>query len=295
MIDFDLLNLRDFIPNLDHDPLPSPYNGWSLKGKNPQKIQELMPIWDFFYRYYFRVSSDGWQYINPEQKALLVGSHNGGLASPDMVMMIYDWFRHFGVNYPVYGLMHPLIWEVYPEMAKMAVEVGAVIAHPKMAIAAFQDNANVLVYPGGAQDVFRLHSERNKINLAKRKGFIKLALRENVPIIPVISHGAHDTLIVLADLYPQLKQLLKTFNLPWLFNKDPIVFPVYLGLPWGLGIGPLFNFPLPAKIHLRICPPIAFEKYGRKAACDKNYVNNCYQLVETKMQQELDQLVTEME
>jgi 1-acyl-sn-glycerol-3-phosphate acyltransferase len=287
--------LGNFIPHINPNSLSHPYNGWSLDGKNPQKIKELMPIWELFYRYYFRVTSDGWEYINPEKKALLVGSHNGGLASPDMVMMIYDWFRHFGTNYPVYGLMHPLIWEVYPEMAKLAVEVGALLAHPKMAIAAFERNANVLVYPGGAQDVFRPHSERNKINLAKRKGFIKLALRENVPIIPVISYGAHDTLIVLADFYPQIKELLKTFNLPWLLNKDPIVFPVYLGLPWGIGIGPLFNFPLPAKIHLRICSPIVFENYGRKVSCDQQYVQYCYDIVETKMQLELDKLVNEME
>jgi 1-acyl-sn-glycerol-3-phosphate acyltransferase len=287
--------IANFLPNINHDPLQYPYDGWSLEGRNPQKIKELMPIWEFFYRYYFRVTSDGWQYVNPEKKALLVGSHNGGLASPDMVMMIYDWFLHFDISYPVYGLMHPLIWEVYPDMAKMAVEVGAVIAHPKMAIAALKENANVLVYPGGAQDVFRPHCDRHKINLAGRKGFIKLALRENVPIIPIISYGAHDTLIVLADFYPQLKQLLKTFNLPWLFDKDPLVFPIYLGLPWGLGIGPLFNFPLPVSIHNRICPPITFERTGRKASCDRQYVNECYELVTTKMQQELDQLVAEKE
>jgi 1-acyl-sn-glycerol-3-phosphate acyltransferase len=116
-----------------------------------------------------------------------------------------------------------------------------------------------------------------------------------VPIIPVISYGAHDTLIVLADFYPQIKELLKTFNLPWILNKDPIVFPIYLGLPWGIGIGPLFNFPLPAKIHLRICPPIMFENYGRKVARDHQYVQYCYNTVETKMQLELDKLVKEME
>jgi len=287
--------LGNFLPHYNPQLVQPPYDGWCLNGKNPQKIKELMPIWEIFYRYYFRVTSDGWQYVDPTQKFLLVGSHNGGLASPDMVMMIYDWFSHFGLDHPVYGLMHPLIWEVYPEMARMAVEVGAVKAHPKMAMAAFQNNANVLVYPGGAQDVFRPHSERNKINFAGRKGFIKLALKENVPITPIISYGAHDTLIVLADFYPQIKQLLETFNLPWIMNKDPIVFPVYLGLPWVIGIGPLFNIPLPSKIHLRICPPIVFEKYGRQASCDRNYVNYCYDLVTNKMQKELDQLVQEFE
>jgi 1-acyl-sn-glycerol-3-phosphate acyltransferase len=61
------------------------------------------------------------------------------------------------------------------------------------------------------------------IHFAGRKGFIKLALREGVPIIPAISHGAHDTLIVLADYYPVLRQLHE-WGMPWLFGLDPIVF-----------------------------------------------------------------------
>jgi 1-acyl-sn-glycerol-3-phosphate acyltransferase len=96
--------------------------------------------------------------------------------------------------------MHPTVWQVSPDVASMAVECGALKAHPKMAIAALRKNAPVLVYPGGAQDVFRPHHLRDKIYFAGRKGFIKLALPEEVPIVPIISHGAHDTLIVLADL-----------------------------------------------------------------------------------------------
>nr|MDJ0682146.1 glycerol acyltransferase [Xenococcaceae cyanobacterium MO_167.B52] len=124
------------------------------------------------------------------------------------------------------------------------------------------------------------------------KGFIKLALRQKVPIIPIISTGAHDTLIVLADFYEQAQQLHR-WGMPWLLNLDPQVFPIYLGLPWGLAIGPLPNIPLPVPIRLRVCPPICFEKYGKKAASDRDYVASCYQLVVSQMQQELDNLIAE--
>jgi 1-acyl-sn-glycerol-3-phosphate acyltransferase len=69
------------------------------------------------------------------------------------------------------------------------------------------------------------------------------------------------------------------------------VFPIYLGLPWGLSLGPLPNIPFPVTIHTRVCPPIKFEHYGRDAASDRNYVNECYELVVKQMQQELDQLI----
>ncbi len=164
------------------------------------------------------------------------------------------------------------------------------MAHPKMAYAALRSGASVLVYPGGAEDVFRAHSLRNQIYFAGRQGFIKLALRERVPIVPVISTGAHDTLIVLTECY-EIVQQLHEWGMPWLFGIDPVVFPIYLGLPWGLSFGPLPNIPLPVTIHTRICSPIKFESYGREAACDREYVNQCYEIVVSQMQQELDQLV----
>jgi len=166
-------------------------------------------------------------------------------------------------------------------------------ADPRMAIPALRRGACVLVYPGGGQEVFRPYWERDQVKFYGRQGFIKLALRENVPIIPIVSWGAHETLFVLADIYEPMKAFLETLNLPWLFNLDPEVFPIYLGLPWGICFGPLLNFPLPAKIHLRICPPIVFERCGRYAAQDSNYVEQCYHTVLQQMQGNLNQLIAE--
>jgi len=265
-------------------------SGWSLDERDPRFIKFLMPLIGFLYRYYFRVQTSGWENIPLQKKVLFVGSHNGGLAAPDMMMMMYDWFCRFGVDRPVYGLMHPKVWQVSPPIAQLAAKTGAIVAHPKMAYAALRSGASLLVYPGGAEDVFRPHSLRHKIYFAGRKAFIKLALRENVPIVPVISVGAHDTLIVLADCY-KIVQQLHEWGMPWLLGIDPVVFPIYLGLPWGLAFGPLPNIPLPVPIYTRVCPPIIFERYGKEAASDRQYVNECYELVTSQMQQELDNLV----
>jgi 1-acyl-sn-glycerol-3-phosphate acyltransferase len=264
--------------------------GWSLDERDPKFIESLMPLLGFLYKYYFQVQTSGWENIPSQEKVLFVGSHNGGLAAPDMGMVMYDWFKRFGAQKPVYGLMHPKVWQVSQPLAQLAAKAGAIIAHPKMAYTALRSGASVLVYPGGAEDVFRPHNLRNKIYFAGRQGFIKLALRENVPIVPVISWGAHDTLIVLADLYKVVQQLHE-WGMPWLLGIDPEVFPIYLGLPWGLAIGPLPNIPLPVPMYTRVCPPIVFERYGREAASDRHYVNECYELVVSQMQEELDTLV----
>lgn len=265
-------------------------DGCSLEHRNPQTIESLMPIWDWFYHHYFQVKTEGWEWVPSEGKLLVVGTHNGGLASPDMFMFMYDWFCRYGVERLAYGLMHPTVWKVAPEVAGMAVQCGAIKAQPKMAIKALQRHAAVLVYPGGAQDAFRPHKLRNQVYFAERKGFIKIALKEEVPILPIISHGAHDTLLVLGNFYEQMRQLHLS-GLPWLFDIDPVVFPIYLGLPWGLGIGPLPNLPLPHPIYTRVCPPIIFERYGHEASQDRDYVDECYHLVKNKMQESLDQLI----
>ncbi|MGB7412792.1 MAG: phospholipid/glycerol acyltransferase [Thermosynechococcaceae cyanobacterium] len=274
-------------------PKDSPKLGWSLDYRDPQVIRRMMPLLDWLYHTYFQVQTSGWHHV-PEGPVLMVGSHNGGLAAPDMYMSMYDWVRQFGIERSIYGLLHPGIWQAFkatcPPLAQLAGQIGCVMAHPKMAIAAFRSGSSILVYPGGAQDVFRPYWQRNKINLAGRTGFIKLALEQEVPIVPLISNGAHETLIVLADFYGFIEQL-HDWGMPWLGGIDPDVFPVYLGLPWGVAFGPLPNIPLPVPIQTRVCPPIVFERYGYEVACDRNYVNTCYEKVRTHMQHELDQLV----
>ncbi|WP_299402322.1 lysophospholipid acyltransferase family protein [Acaryochloris sp. IP29b_bin.148] len=270
---------------------PKPRQGWSLEDRDPAVIAAVMPRWQWFYDYYFRVQTSGWHHV-PSEKALFVGTHNGGLAAPDLHMLMYDWFYRFGAERPIYGLMHKSMWRVSPRVAEFATLAGAIRAYPTMAKAAFQRGASVAVFPGGAQDVFRPHRLRDRIYFCDRKGFIKLALQEAVPIVPFISWGAHDTLLVLADGYEFIKQL-HDLGLPWLFDTDPTVFPIYLGLPWGLSLGPLPNLPLPSQIHTQICPPIHFEHYGRQAAKDRTYVQDCYDQVVSKMQFALDQLILE--
>lgn len=264
---------------------------WSLKQRDPQAIRALMPILGWFYHHYFQVQSDGWEHMPPKGKVLIVASHNGGLAMPDAFMLMYDWFQHFGIDRPAYGLLYAKAWDT--PFSHYAAKFGALVAHPQAAIAALQKEAAVLVYPGAVEDLFRPYSQRHQICLNNQKGFIKLALREEAPLVPVVSTGAHETLIILENFRPQFQHLyqqLQTLGLPGI-KQMPDTFPIYLGLPWGLGIGPLPNFPLPVPIRLRICSPVIFERYGPEAVKDQSYVDACYEQVRDHMQAELDRLV----
>ncbi len=257
--------------------------------RDPQVIQQLMPSWEWFYKYYFRVQTSGWEHIPEQGQMLFVGSHNGGLACPDLPMLLYDWFKRFGYDRPVYGLTHSKIWKAFPVVVDLAEKVGAIPFHPRNAMAVLEQGDSLLVYPGGGEDTFRPHRLRDRIYFQNRTGFIRLALWHNVPIIPTVSWGAHDTLIVLEDCYSQAKSLHER-GVPWPLGIDPEVVPIYLGWPWGLAIGPIPNIPMPAQIKTRVCPPIRFERTGYEASRDKAYVQACYQRVVAEMQRELDAL-----
>jgi 1-acyl-sn-glycerol-3-phosphate acyltransferase len=132
----------------------------TLNHRNPSTIDALMPIWGWLYQHYFRVTSDGWQHIPENQPFLAVASHNGGLAAPDMYMLMYEWFHRYGTEQPIYGLMHPEVWTVSEPIARMAMECGALAANPQSAMRVLRQGSPVLVYPGGIEDVFRPHRWR---------------------------------------------------------------------------------------------------------------------------------------
>ncbi|MGB6017079.1 MAG: glycerol acyltransferase, partial [Nodosilinea sp.] len=78
-----------------YGPMATHRPGWSLDRRDPHFIKAFQPLWGWFYEHYFQVQTEGWEQI-PAGQVMLVGSHNGGLAAPDMFMMIYDWVRRFG-------------------------------------------------------------------------------------------------------------------------------------------------------------------------------------------------------
>ncbi|NEQ47197.1 MAG: acyltransferase family protein [Leptolyngbya sp. SIOISBB] len=268
-------------------------NGLSLDGRSPVNIERSLPLLEWITHTYFQTTTDGWEQI-PAGQVMLIGSHNGGMAAPDTLAMTYEWFHQFGPDRPIYALMDPKMWQAMPAIARLAAHLGALRAEPRMALAALESGASLVIYPGGAKDVFRPYTLRHQIFLNGRRGFVRLALEYKLPIMPMISHGAHETLIVLAEIYDQLKAIAPG-KIPWPLGIDPGVLPIYLGWPWGLAIGPLPNIPFPKPIHTRICPPIWFDHYGEAAARDRDYVDQCYQLVESTMQRELDRLVEECE
>jgi 1-acyl-sn-glycerol-3-phosphate acyltransferase len=161
---------------------------------------------------------------------------------------------------------------------------GTVAASPGNAEQALRSGAVVLVYPGGDWEVHRPSWQSGKVDFAGRKGFIRLALAHDVPIVPVVSIGGQETALFLT----RGERLAKGLMLDRLFRLK--VLPISLAVPWGLNVGDfLGHIPLPAKITTEVLPAI----HLRREFGDDPDVQEVYDHVMRLMQETLDALAAE--
>ena len=75
--------------------------------------------------------------------------------------------------------------------------MGVLPAAPDSMATALAEGRDVAVWPGGEVDSLRPWIERDRANLAGRKGFVKMAIRAGVPIVPIATVGGADAMPVL--------------------------------------------------------------------------------------------------
>ena len=232
---------------------------------------------------YFAPEVRGVEKLPDEGPFLLVSNHSGGLLMPDAWALGTRLLARFGAERPIFGLMLDFAFAI-PGFGTALRKFGALPASPEHAEQALSLDAGVLVYPGGDWEAYRPWTERNRIEFHGHDGFVRLALRRQVPVFPVVSHGSHESLIVVS----------RGDRLARLLGLDRLrinVFPILLGIPFG--IGPMFvpNVPLPAKVLVEVLEPLDWSHLGRDAAHDPDVVRACYDEITTRMQQALDRLV----
>lgn len=221
----------------------------------------------------------------PEGAALMVANHNAGVLMPDLFILGDALFRGLGSRAVPYGLAHDMLFAARP-LREAIEKLGAVRASPESAHLLFATGHKALVYPGGDREVMRPYRNRHRIVFGPRRGYVRMALRENVPIVPVVTAGAHEAFMVLDD-GGRVARALGAHR--WARVN---VFPTVLSVPWGLTIGlPPPYVPVPTRIVQEILAPIHFDRSGEEAACDDAYVERCHERVVAAMQAALDRIV----
>ncbi len=79
-----------------------------------------------------------------------------------------------------------------PGLASLVTAGGAIAGDPEGAHRLFQEGSSVIVAPGGTREAIGGRRWYYKVNWGHRVGFAKLALRENVPIVPMFSENVEE-------------------------------------------------------------------------------------------------------
>lgn len=190
------------------------------------------------YRDWFRVEWEGLQHVPKSGGALIVVNH-AGLMPVDGGIVSVGMREELGR--PVYGLAHHGFFR-FPFTGSVLAREGMVTGHPDNAHRLLtEDKELVLVFPEGEKGPVKPPSERYRLQRFGRGGFVEVAMRAGVPIVPIVLMGTEDATPVIAR-----------------FGTGKDAFPLTLN---ALFLGPILGAfaPLPVKIRGQVLPPVQWD------------------------------------
>lgn len=255
---------------------------WQLDDVNQAELMELQkyifnPLMDIW----FRMEIEGWEKL-PPPPALLIGVHAGAPFVWDAWTVGFQWWRHFGDERILHGTAHDALMAA-PLLSRYFRAMGVLPAAPDSISAALAAGRDVALWPGGDRDSLRKWTQRDEAVLAGRTGFIKMAIRSGVPIVPISTVGGPDSMPVLLGG----RRVAKALQLDKVANLK--VFPVALQAPWGISPAMLPEIPLPTKIRTAFQDPIELATDPERAD-DEKYVQKMYDEVQGSIQHGIDVL-----
>src|SRR5438309_198853 len=254
---------------------------WTLDGLDGDFMERQKYFWNPLVDYWFRMDVGGWERL-PKPPALLIGIHSGAPFVWDAWTVGIQWWRRFGTKRPLHGTAHdalmaaPLIGDYFRRM-------GVLPAAPDSIAAALAAGHDVALWPGGEVDSLRHWTDRDRAILAGRTGFVKMAIRAGVPIVPIATVGGPDAMPILATG----RRLARWLRLDRVARLK--VFPISLSAPWGISPAVLPEIPFPTKIRTAFQEPIELGT-DPELAEDDEYVKAKYEEVRESIQRGMDAL-----
>src|SRR5919112_1950033 len=256
--------------------------GDDLDAWDPDHIRRTLPLLRAMSGTYFRGEVRGFENIPEEGPVLLVGNHSGGTMIADTFVFAHEFYDHFGPDRRFHQLAHSVAARM-PLLGTLR-RYGVLEANHDNARKAFKRGAPVLVYPGGDYESFRPTTHANQVEFGGRKGFIKLALEQHVPIVPVVSIGGQETawFVTRGETAARVTGLAEKARIK--------VLPLIVGPPLGITFLDLpIRLPLPSKITIQVMEPVDLRRrFGDDADPDQ-----VYEEVTGEMQETLDDLADE--
>jgi 1-acyl-sn-glycerol-3-phosphate acyltransferase len=241
------------------------FRAGDMDDRDPDAMRELLPGSWLIVSAWYRPEVRGLHHIPASGPALIVGNHTGGSQSPEVLISSLAIASYFGVERPFYQLAHRMVMN--SPLAPLLRRFGTVEADRRNADRVLQDGALLQVFPGGDHEVYRPSWESGRIDFGGRKGFIRLALKNDVPIVPQVTIGGQEQALFLS----RGEWLAKLLGTDRALRLKTI--PIFLAPPFGLVVGPFTPFlPLPSKVVVQWLAPIDVRAtYGEDPDLDDVY------------------------
>lgn len=230
-----MIRNRNIGKAIDSLPVETNELGYDPWGFAPGRSKLLYTIAHFVYRY-FRPIIHGIENI-PEGRVLLVGNHSGQLPFDGFVVTMACLLAGTPPRLP-----RPMVerwFATLPYINILFSRGGAVLGDPINCRNLLEADNAILVFPEGVKGSGKVWSHRYKL-VQFGRGFMRLALQTNTPIVPVSIIGGEESIISLYDFKP-LARLLKAPYAPipphlplvglWAFWPLPVRFHIYFGEP----------------------------------------------------------------
>jgi 1-acyl-sn-glycerol-3-phosphate acyltransferase len=242
------------------EPLPDPRLSDVDEWGRSERMRELVrKVYAPIYDSWFRAEWEHFDRIPTEGGALIVANHAAALPSDAPVIMHGIETR---LGRPVYGLADHYFRSI-PVVGTLWARNGGVVAQPDNAYRLLREQEQlVLVFPEGTKGPSKTYNERYRLRRFGRGGYVEIAMRAGVPIIPVAVVGAEESMPILTRV-PALSKVLGT---PY--------FPITANM---LAFGPMGGLAyFPAKFKLRVLEPVTFDvppdqpRYSRSRIMDES-------------------------
>jgi 1-acyl-sn-glycerol-3-phosphate acyltransferase len=228
-------------------------------GRSERTRAVARALYEPIYSKWFRTEWEGLEKIPAEGGGLLVANHAGAIPS-DAPVIMHGIEKE--LERPVYGLAD-YFFRTVPVVGTLWARAGGVSARPANAYRLLKEQRQLaLVFPEGTKGPSKSFTDRYQLRRFGRGGFIEIAMRAGVPVIPIAVVGSEEAMPVLW----RLPTLAKALGLPY--------FPITANL---LALGPLgVVTPFPAKFKLRVLDPIRFdvppdqERYSRSRIMEES-------------------------
>jgi 1-acyl-sn-glycerol-3-phosphate acyltransferase len=242
-------------------------------GRSEHMRALVRQVYEPIYSKWFRVTWEGLEKIPTHGGALLVANHAGAIPS-DAPAIMHGIERD--LHRPVYGLADH-VFRTLPVVGTLWSRSGGVVAHPDNAYRLLRRQRQLaLVFPEGTKGPSKHVSQRYQLRRFGRGGFVEIAMRAGVPVIPLAVVGAEESMPVVA----RIPALSKALGIPY--------FPITANMALAPVLGPLATIAyFPAKFTIRVLDPVTFDVEADQPRYSRNRIMDASEAIRDMIQQAL--------